>query len=138
MLCFRLVFFYVFMIKMNEKVDSLYILGSAQKRCIIYTANVYKALWGLYRFSLLQGNPVIFTDCGEILKLSWGSPAICKYYNFIHNIHMIFLRFLQPFSKDCSGFPCKDPAIPCPCSFHGVKNCSVELGKIMKNFGKYF
>ena len=35
-----------------------------------YTANVYTvitALRGLCRFSLLWRNPVIFTDCGEIL-----------------------------------------------------------------------
>ena len=46
----------------------------------LWTANVYTALQGLYRFSLLWGNPVIFTDCREILQLSWGLPSICKYY----------------------------------------------------------
>ena len=30
-------------------------------------------------------------------------------------------QFLQPFSGNSAGFPCKDPAIPSPCSFHGVK-----------------
>ena len=33
----------------------------------VYTANVYRALQGLCRFSLLWGNPVILTDCREIL-----------------------------------------------------------------------
>ena len=41
-----------------------------------------------------------------------------------------FLEFLteriQPFSIDSAGFPCRDPAIPSPHSFHGVKICSVE------------
>ena len=32
-----------------------------------YTANVYRVLRGLCRDSLLWGNTVIFTDCGEIL-----------------------------------------------------------------------
>ena len=32
-----------------------------------YTANVYRALGGLFRVSLLWGNHVTFTDCGEIL-----------------------------------------------------------------------
>jgi hypothetical protein len=32
-----------------------------------YTANVYRALRGLFRVSLLCGNPVIFADCGETL-----------------------------------------------------------------------
>ena len=34
---------------------------------LYYTANVYRALQGLCRVSLLWGNPVIFTDCEEIL-----------------------------------------------------------------------
>ena len=29
---------------------------------------------------MLWINLIIFTDCGEILKLSWGFPAICMYY----------------------------------------------------------
>ena len=45
-----------------------------------YTTNVYRVLRGLCRDSLLWGNPVVFTDCWEILKLSWGFPAICKCY----------------------------------------------------------
>jgi hypothetical protein len=81
----------------------------------LYTANVYRALQGVCRFSLqylwkravrttekpdtpqrerlcmLWGNPVIFTDCGEILQLSWGLPAICKYYRDPHNISNLSL-----------------------------------------------
>ena len=34
---------------------------------MMYTVNIYRALRGLFRFSLLWGNPVIFTDCGDIL-----------------------------------------------------------------------
>ena len=37
------------------------------------------------------------------------------------------LQFLQPFSIDSAGFPCRDPAIPSPHSFHGVKICIVAL-----------
>ena len=36
-------------------------------------------------------------------------------------------QFLQPFSIDSADFPCRDPGIPSPCSFHGVKICSVLL-----------
>ena len=43
------------------------------------------------------------------------------------NYHWVSLQFLQPFSIDSAGFPCRDPAIPSPCSFHGVKICSVAL-----------
>ena len=32
-----------------------------------YTANVYRALWDLCRFSMFWGNPVSFTNCREIL-----------------------------------------------------------------------
>ena len=35
-------------------------------------------------------------------------------------------QFLQPFSIDSADFPCRDPAIPSPCSFHGAKICSVH------------
>ena len=41
------------------------------------------------------------------------------------NYHGVSLQFLQPFSIDRAGFLCRDPAIPSPRSFHGVKICSV-------------
>ena len=42
-----------------------------------------------------------------------------------YNYHGAFLQFLQPFSIDSADFPCRDPAIPSPCSFNGVNICSV-------------
>ena len=45
------------------------------KRMLCCTANVYRALQGLCRFSLLWGKPVIFTDCGEILLIIMGFPC---------------------------------------------------------------
>ena len=53
------------------------------------------------------------------------SPQSANITGFIHNIHRVSLWFLQPFSIDSSGFPCRDPVIPSPHSFHGVKICSV-------------
>ena len=55
------------------------------------------------------------------------SPQSLNITGFIHNTHRVSLWFLQPFSTDSAGFPCRDPAIPSPCSFHGVKICSVFL-----------
>ena len=57
-----------------------------------------RALGGLCRFSLLWGNPVIFTDCGEILWLSWGFPAICKYYR-IYPQHTVCPIDIGPISR---------------------------------------
>ena len=43
------------------------------------------------------------------------------------NYHGVSPQFLQPFSIDNAGFPCRDPAIPSPRSFYGVKICSAVL-----------
>ena len=43
-----------------------------------------------------------------------------------YNHHGVSLQFLQPFSIDSGGFPCRDLAIPSPRGFHGVKICSVH------------
>ena len=48
----------------------------------------------------------------------------CKFLP--HENYSAALQFLQPFSIDSEGFPCRDPAIPSPRSFHGVKICSVH------------
>ena len=36
------------------------------------------------------------------------------------------MPFYKPFSIDSAEFPCRDPAIPSPCSFHVVKICNVD------------
>ena len=43
------------------------------------------------------------------------------------NYHEVSPQFLQPFSIDSADFSYRDPTIPSPCSFHGVKICSVLL-----------
>ena len=40
------------------------------------------------------------------------------------NCHRFSPQFLKPFSINKADFPCRDPAIPSPRSFHGVKICS--------------
>ena len=55
------------------------------------------------------------------------SPQSVSITGFIHNILRVSLWFLQHFSIDSIGFPCRDPVIPSPCSFHGVKICSAIL-----------
>ena len=51
----------------------------------------------------------------------------------LYNTHRVSLWFSQPFFIDSAGFPCGDPEISSPCSFHGVKICSVELVDERKN-----
>ena len=51
-----------------------------------------------------------------------GKP--CDNYR-TYNYHRVSPQFSQPFSIDSADFPCRDPAIPSPYSFHGVKFCSV-------------
>ena len=78
-----------------------------------------------------------FPCCGEtlyylqIVGKSYNyhgvSPQSVNITGFIHNIHRVSLWFLQPFSIDSAGFPCRDPIIPSPHSFHGVKICSVLI-----------
>ena len=43
------------------------------------------------------------------------------------NYHGISLQFIQPFSIDNADFPCRDPTIPSPRSFHRVKIFSVPI-----------
>ena len=93
----------------------------------MYTAHGYRALRGLFRDSLLWGNPVIFTDGGKSYNYHGVSPQSVNITGFIHNIHRVSLRFLQPSSINSAGLPCRDPAIPSPRSFHGVKICSAVL-----------
>ena len=65
---------------------------------IDYTANIYRALRGLCRVSLLWENPVMFTDCEEILKSSWGFPAIYEYYRvYWQNTQGFFVIFTALF-----------------------------------------
>ena len=57
----------------------------------------------------LQGNPMMIIG-----------PVI---------IHGVSPQFLQPFSIDSAGFPCRDPVIPTPGIFHGVKICSARTAR---------
>ena len=59
-------------------------------RQLRYTANVYRALWGLCRFSLLWGNPAISTNCREILYLSLQSVNVTGFPSNIHNLLGLF------------------------------------------------
>ena len=61
-------------------------------------------------------------DCSEMKENL--KTATCNY-------HGVSPQFLQPFSVDSADFPCRDPTIPSPCSFHGVKIWSVEFKIIM-------
>ena len=70
---------------------------------IIYTANFY---------------PMKTTGTGNC-----GVPAGKTYRSC--NYHGVSSQFLQPFSIDSADFLCRDPAIPSPRSFHGIKICSV-------------
>ena len=78
--------------------------------------------WSVDFFFQNQDDPII----KEILYYG-VSPQSVNITGFVHNIHRVFLWFLQPFSIDSAGFPCRDPVIPSPCSFHGVKICSAIL-----------
>ena len=49
-----------------------------------------------------------------------------------YNYHGVSPQFLQPFSIDSADFPYRDPAIPSPRSFHGVKICSVVICPIVE------
>ena len=49
-----------------------------------------------------------------------------------YNYHGVTPQSTQPFSIDGEGFPCKDPAISSPRSFHEVKICSVAKLKSSK------
>ena len=67
--------------------------------------------------------------CSENLHYLWkravrfaGKP--CDNYRSC-NYHGVSPQFLQPFSMDRAGFPCRDPEIPSPHTFHGIKICSV-------------
>ena len=70
------------------------------------------------------------SPCRENLHYQWKRPVrIAKkpcdnYRSFNH--HGNSPQFLQPFSIDSADLPCRDPAIPNPGSFHGVKICSVS------------
>ena len=62
----------------------------------------------------------------------WELRGPCR-----ENLHYLWKRAVRiagkphdnyrTFSIDSAGFPCMDPAIPSPCSFHGVKICSIPL-----------
>ena len=54
------------------------------------------------------------------------SPQSINITGFIHNIYKVSLWLLQTFSIDNTGFTCRYSVIPSPCSFHGVKICSVD------------
>ena len=41
-----------------------------------------------------------------------------------YNYHGVSPQFLQPFSIDSAGFPCRDPVIPSARIFYWVKICS--------------
>ena len=60
---FRLIIFH--------KISFVYhLIKEFERKCymtVLHTANVYRALWGVCRFFLLWGDPVILTDYGEIL-----------------------------------------------------------------------
>ena len=78
-----------------------------------------------YGYWKLQG------PCREKLHYLWkravsiaGKPS-GNYRSY--NYPGVFPQFLQPFSIDSAAFSCRDPAIPSPRSFHGVKICSVEV-----------
>ena len=55
---------------------------------------------------------------------------------FILDIHRVSLCFLQPFSIDSPGCPCRDPVIPSPCTFHGINIGSVVLSSIGSKKGE--
>ena len=67
--------------------------------------------------------------CGETLEYLQIAGKSYDYHGvslqsvnikgFIHNIHRVSLRFLQPFSIDSAGFPCRDSVIPNPVVFMG-------------------
>ena len=137
-------------------------------KCQVYNANVYRVIRGSHRFFLqypwkravritekpytprrkilcmLQGNPVIFTDCRETLQLSWGFPTICIYYRdslqlveyfplkiwgVSHELYSLFLQILQkkPYldCKHFTGFLC-----------YIGKNLQLLRGKLVKVIGK--
>ena len=104
--------------------------GSFFIQCTLGTPHTLQIFTGHYK--VFAVSPVMGKPC-NIYRL-WG-----KFYNyhdvflqtvnftvFIHNIHMVSLCFLQLFFIDGTGFHYRDPIIPSPRSFHGVKICSVH------------
>ena len=77
--------------------------------------------------------------CREKLHYLWKRAVriVGKPHNNYRscNYHRVCQQLLQPFSIDSANFSCRDPAIPSPHSFHGVKICSVDsldLGNFLK------
>ena len=85
-----------------EKLWSLIINASSSLWCrrnaMLHCKCFYRALRVLCRFSLMWGNPVIFTDCGKSYNYHGVSLQSVNITGFIHNIHRVSLWFLQPFS----------------------------------------
>ena len=74
-----------------------------------------------------QGFPVVRKPCNiyslrinPIIIMGFPLQSV-NITGFIHIIHRVSLQFLQPFSIDSVSFPCRDPVIPSPRSFHGVR-----------------
>ena len=80
--------------------------------CYFSTSLHCKCLQGIT--GSLQVFPVVEKPC-NIYRLWWNSIIISG----------VSLWFLLPFSIDSAGFPCRDPVVSSPRSFHGVKICSV-------------
>ena len=70
---------------------------------------------------ILQGFPTSVID--KSTNILWGKDMIALIGNLSH-IHRVSLRFLQLFSINSTGKPCRHPVMPCARTFHGVKICS--------------
>ena len=71
----------------------------------------------------------LWGTCKENLYYLWKralriAGKLRDNYRFC-NYYEVSPQFLQPFYIDNADFPCRDPTIPSPCSFHGVEICSV-------------